>query len=210
MTSPRILHGPADARARGVETVYQDLALVNQLDVSGNLFLGREIIRSGPLGIGRIFGWLDHGAMRRRSDDAIEELHVRIPKVGGTPVGRMSGGQRQGVAIARTVSWGRNALILDEPTAALGVQESEGVMRLIERLRERETPMLIVSHNMPMVLRLCTRIMVLRLGRIAANLVAAETTPDQIVSAITGSDQHPRQGEPSATADPEGAIVGAS
>lgn len=183
------LSGPADARARGVETVYQDLALVNQLDVSSNLFLGREIIRRGPLGVGRIFGWLDHGAMRRRSNEAIEELHVKIPGGGSTPVGRMSGGQRQGVAIARTVSWGRRALILDEPTAALGVQESEGVMRLIERLRERETPMLIVSHNMPMVLRLCTRIVVLRLGRIAADLQADQTTPDQIVSAITGAGE---------------------
>jgi simple sugar transport system ATP-binding protein len=172
-----------------VETVYQDLALVNQLDVASNLFLGREIIRRGPLGVGRLFGWLDHRAMKRRSDEAIEELHVRIPGAASTPVGRMSGGQRQGVAIARTVSWGRRALILDEPTAALGVQESEGVMRLIEHLRERETPMLIVSHNMPMVLRLCTRIVVLRLGRVAADLPAATTTPDQIVSAITGAGE---------------------
>jgi ABC-type sugar transport system ATPase subunit len=182
------LTGPADARARGVETVYQDLALVNQLDVAGNLFLGREIIRAGPAGIGRWFGWLDHAAMRRRAREAAEELHVRIPEVAGTPVGQMSGGQRQGVAIARTVSWGRRALILDEPTAALGVQESEAVMVLIERLRQRETPMLIVSHNLPMVFRLCSRIVVLRLGHKVADLDAGSTTPDEIVALITGSD----------------------
>jgi simple sugar transport system ATP-binding protein len=193
------LSGPADARARGVETVYQDLALVNQLDVSGNLFLGREVIRRGPAGLGRLVGWLDHAAMRARSEDAVEELHVRIPSVQGTAVERMSGGQRQGVAIARTVSWGRRALILDEPTAALGVQESEGVMKLIERLRERATPMLIVSHNLPMILRLCTRVVVLRLGRIVADLDVATTSPDEIVSFITGSGPLARRALPTSS-----------
>jgi len=124
--------------------------------------------------------------MRQRAREAAEELHVRIPEVGGTPVGQMSGGQRQGVAIARTVSWGRRALILDEPTAALGVQESEAVMHLIERLRERETPMLIVSHNLPMVFRLCTRIVVLRLGHKVGDLAASATSPDEIVALSDG------------------------
>jgi ABC-type sugar transport system ATPase subunit len=179
------LSGPADARARGVETVYQELALVNELDVAGNLFLGRELIRRGPLG--RVFGLLDHGAMRRRAQQAIDDLHVKIPSVSSTPVARMSGGQRQAAAIARTLFWCRLALILDEPTAALGVHESEQVMQLIERLHERRLPMLIVSHNLPMVFRLCDRIVVLRLGRKAADLRTEATSPEDVVAYVTGA-----------------------
>lgn len=176
---------PAEARDAGIETVYQHLALVEDLDVADNVYLGRETTRGGPLG--RLLGLLDRPAMRRRTAQALAELHIKIPSP-TLDVSRMSGGQRQAVAIGRAVLWGRQLLILDEPTAALGVEETEGVLRLIERLRdERGMTFLVVSHNMQDVQRIADRVVVLRQGQHVATLRGADTSPQEIVEFITGA-----------------------
>lgn len=175
---------PSDARDMGIETVYQHLGLVDELDVAGNLFLGREIVASNPLG--RFFHQLNLGEMRRQAGEALQSLHIKIPNI-AAPVQSMSGGQRQAVAIGRTVFWGKKLLLLDEPTAALGVEESEQVLSLLERLRDRGLPLLVISHNMQHVYRIADRIVVLRQGRKVADLKRKETTPQEIVGHITGA-----------------------
>ena len=175
---------PADAREMGIETVYQHLGLVDELDVAGNLFLGREELSGGWLG--RMLNWLDLKGMRQEATEALESLHIKIPDP-SVAVASMSGGQRQAVAIGRTVFWGKKLLLLDEPTAALGVEESEQVLSLLERLREQGLPLLVISHNMQHVYRIADRIVVLRQGRKVADLVCAETTPQEIVGHITGA-----------------------
>jgi fructose transport system ATP-binding protein len=175
---------PSDARAVGIETVYQHLGLVDELDVAGNLFLGREIIAKNWLS--RFFNHLDLKEMRRQATDALSSLHIKIPDP-SAPVESMSGGQRQAVAIGRTVFWGKKLLLLDEPTAALGVEESEQVLSLLERLRDNGLPLLVVSHNMQHVYRIADRIVVLRQGRKVADLKRTETSPQEIVGHITGA-----------------------
>lgn len=182
---PVQLHEPGDARKLGIETVYQDLALVNHVDVGGNLYLGREPTRGGLLG--RLSGVLDQRRMARRADAALDELHVSVPSV-RSPVGTMSGGQRQAVAIARTVYWGTKLLILDEPTAALGVKESTEALHLIERVAEKGIPLIVISHNIEHVLQIATRVCVMRHGELVADLDRDETTGDEIVGYITGSN----------------------
>ncbi len=178
---------PADALAMGIETVYQNLALVEQLDVADNVYLGRETFRWGR--IGRWLGVLDRAQMRRDTAEALSQLHIKIPAP-TLPVARMSGGQRQAVAIGRAVTWGRELLILDEPTAALGVEETEQVLQMIEKLRERQgITMLIISHNMQDVYRIADRIVVLRQGKHVATLTKTETTPQEIVAYITGAKE---------------------
>lgn len=181
---PVELSSPHDARELGIETVYQDLALVGHIDVGGNLFLGREPTRGGILG--RFLGILDLKAMNEKAEQALGDLGVSVPSV-RAPVGTMSGGQRQGTAIARTALWGTKLLILDEPTAALGVKESEEALRLIEDVAARGTPLIMVSHNVEHVFRVATRVVVLRHGRVAADLAIGETTPEEVVSYITGA-----------------------
>lgn len=184
---PRHFEKPADARAAGIETVYQHLALVEQLDVAENVFLGRERTTGGFLG--RWLGLLDQGTMRDDTAAALQQLHIKIPEP-TLSVRRMSGGQRQAVAIGRAVMWGRQLLILDEPTAALGVEETEQVLSLIERLRdEQHMTFLIISHNMQDVYRIADRIVVLRQGQHVATLNKAETSPEEIVAYITGAKQ---------------------
>lgn len=186
---------PADARDAGIETVYQDLALIEQLDVAGNVFLGREKLSGGWLG--RLIGLLNFGSMRNDTAEQLAELHIKIPEP-SYPVRNMSGGQRQAVAIGRAVMWGRELLILDEPTAALGVEETEQVLSLIENLRDnRELTFLIISHNMQDVYRIADRIVVLRQGTHVATLNKAETTPEEIVAYITGAKlaQAPERGQ---------------
>jgi ABC-type sugar transport system ATPase subunit len=175
---------PSDARAVGIETVYQHLGLVDELDVAGNLFLGREIIANNWLS--RLFNRLDLTEMKRQATDALNSLHIKIPDP-SAPVETMSGGQRQAVAIGRTVFWGKKLLLLDEPTAALGVDESEQVLSLLERLRDNGLPLLVISHNMQHVYRIADRIVVLRRGRKVADLKRRETTPQEIVGHITGA-----------------------
>ncbi len=175
---------PGVARANGIEAVYQDLALVDDMNVAENMFLGREI-RAG--GIGRTLGIVNRKAMRRQAADAIANLRVPIPHIDETLVRRMSGGQRQGVAIARSIMWGRKVLLLDEPTAALGVKQQDEVERMIQELRGKSLAMMIIAHNMPLVFRLTDRIIVLRHGRVVAALATAETSPEEVVTYITGA-----------------------
>jgi simple sugar transport system ATP-binding protein len=175
---------PASAREGGIEAVYQDLALVDDMNVAENMFLGREVMAPGLAGR---LGIVSPGAMRRAAAEAVKRMRVRIPSVHDTLVRFMSGGQRQGVAIARAIMWGRKVLLLDEPTAALGVKEQNEVERLIQELRGKHVPMLIIAHNLPLVFRLTDRIVVLRHGRVAAMMRTAETTPEEVVAYITGA-----------------------
>jgi ABC-type sugar transport system ATPase subunit len=185
--APVQFRSPADALAMGIETVYQHLALVEQLDVADNVYLGREVYRWGPLG--RWLGVLDRKRMRRETANALSQLHIKIPAP-TLPVSSMSGGQRQAVAIGRAVTWGRELLILDEPTAALGVEETEQVLQMIEKLRERQgITLLIISHNMQDVYRIADRIVVLRQGRHVATLTKRESSPQEIVAYITGAKE---------------------
>ncbi|UED87605.1 ATP-binding cassette domain-containing protein [Streptomyces profundus] len=174
---------PLDARRHGVETVYQDLAVADDLSVASNLYLGREIIRDGVLGR---LGLLDKGAMRRGAAEALKQLGVRIPRV-TTPISMLSGGQRQSVAVARAIIWATNVVILDEPTAALGVVQTERVLDVVRRARDAGMSVVLVSHNMPQVLEVADRVEVLRLGRRAARFRASEVTTDDLVAAMTGA-----------------------
>lgn len=174
---------PHDARAAGIETVYQDLGLVDTLDVAANFFLGRELRTKG---LGR-FGLLRHAPMRQRSAQGIKDLHVKIPGGVSSAVERMSGGQRQAVAIARAAFWRQRLVILDEPTAALGVEESAEVLRLIETMADEGIPVLLISHNMEHVWSAAHRICVFRQGVKTAEVLKSETTPREIVGFITGA-----------------------
>ncbi len=182
--SAHVFSSPADARAAGIETVYQDLALIEDLDVADNVYLGREVTRGGA--IGRWLGLLDRPAMRRETAQVLAQLHIKIPSP-QAEIARMSGGQRQAVAIGRAITWGRKLLILDEPTAALGVDETEQVLRMIEELRDRGMTFLVVSHNMRDVHRIADEIVVLRQGVHVATLEKHATSPQEIVEYITGA-----------------------
>jgi len=181
--SPVSFKTPIDARHAGIETVYQDLALANDLNIWANMFLGRERTVSGPLGK---LGWLDRGAMSRQSVEDLKQTKIRIPSV-ASRVGRLSGGQRQAVAVGRAVAWGSRVVLMDEPTAALGVEQQEKVGELIKTVAESGTPVLLISHNLPQVYSICTRVVVLFHGRIIADLKPAEVDIDEIVGWITGS-----------------------
>jgi D-xylose transport system ATP-binding protein len=181
---PVSINGPNSATALGIATVYQDLALCDNLDVVANLFLGQEAIAAGP---GRLARILDETTMERRSHELLEQLSVTIPSV-RSEVGTLSGGQRQQVAVARSLLGEPKLVMLDEPTAALGVPQTKQVLGLIKRLRERELGVIVVSHNLANVFEVCDRIFVLRLGRRAGDFDADETTEEQIVGAITGAE----------------------
>lgn len=182
---PQRFRRPADARTAGIETVYQHLALVEQLDVADNIYLGREEMHWGWLG--GLIGLLNRGKMRRITADALSQLHIKIPAP-TMPVRSMSGGQRQAVAIGRAVTWSRKLLILDEPTAALGVEETEQVLVTIEKLRDEQgLTFIVISHNMQDVYRIADRIIVLRQGQHVATLNKADTNPEEIVAYITGA-----------------------
>jgi simple sugar transport system ATP-binding protein len=174
---------PIEARRAGIETVYQDLAVADDLSVVANLYLGREIPRRGLAGR---LGLLDKGAMRRGAAQALGRLGVDIKRV-STPVSLLSGGQRQSVAVARAVIWATKVLILDEPTAALGVVQTERVLDVVRRVRDAGMSVVLVSHNMPQVLAVADRIEVLRLGRRTARFRAGEATTDDLVAAMTGA-----------------------
>lgn len=173
--------GPLDAREAGIETVFQTLALADDLDVPSNLFLGRELrrFRLGPFSI------LDRRAMRARTMEALKTTAVKIPNV-DNPIRNMSGGQRQCVAIARTAAFASKLVIMDEPTAALGVQETAQVESIIRGLKDRGVPLILISHNLRQVFDLVDRIVVFRRGRIVASLDKGETDGNDIVSYITG------------------------
>jgi fructose transport system ATP-binding protein len=172
---------PLAAREAGIETVFQTLALADDLDVPSNLFLGREMFkfRLGPFSI------LDRKAMRERTMEALKKTAVKIPNV-DNPIRNMSGGQRQCVAIARAAAFASKLIIMDEPTAALGVQETGQVENIIRGLKERGVPLILISHNLRQVFDLVDRIVVFRRGRIVASLNKNETDGNDIVSYITG------------------------
>jgi fructose transport system ATP-binding protein len=182
---PVSFRGPADSRAEGIETIYQDLALLPNLDVITNLYLGREQRYPGIGGLARI---LDRKAMRQDAKQHLGDLKINIPKITGTAVEAMSGGQRQSVAIARAVMWASKLLIMDEPTAALGVAQSAAVLELVQRVRERGTSVVIISHILPHVLELADRIVVVRHGRIVADLPASGVSQDRLIALIVGSE----------------------
>jgi D-xylose transport system ATP-binding protein len=181
---------PSDAVDLGIATVYQDLALSDNLDVVENLYLGREQVSHGPT---RAIGQLDEESMEKRTGELLENLAVTITDL-RAEVGTMSGGQRQQVAIARSLLGDPKLVMLDEPTAALGVRQTAQVLALIKRLREQGHAVIVISHNLADVFEVADRIFVLRLGREAGDFPAGETNQDQVVAAITGASGNGAQG----------------
>jgi fructose transport system ATP-binding protein len=177
------LTSPQDARDRGIETVYQDLALAPALDVASNLFLGREARLPG------IFGWLgflDDRLMRERARQELDDLQVGLSSV-RQPVFTLSGGQRQAIAVARATAWGKRIVIMDEPTAALGVRESAMVLKLIKRIKASGIAVIIISHSMPEVFEVADRITILRLGRTVRQMRRDATSMTDVVAFMTGA-----------------------
>ncbi|MFB7732852.1 ATP-binding cassette domain-containing protein [Streptomyces sp. NPDC056112] len=174
---PVQINKPHDAQNLGIATVYQDLALCDNIDVVGNLYLGREIRRRGVL---------DEVEMERRSRELLDTLSIRIPSV-RIPIASLSGGQRQVVAIARSMLGEPKLVILDEPTAALGVEQTAQVLDLVERLRERGHAVILISHNMADVKAVADKVAVLRLGRNNGVFEVKSTSQEEIISAITGA-----------------------
>ena len=175
---------PLDARRRGIETVYQDLALAPALDIAENLFLGRELRRSGILGL--VFRMADRQRMLRESRRYIADLKIRIGSV-TQPVETLSGGQRQGVAVARAAAFASRVVIMDEPTAALGVKESGQVLELIKEVRAHGVPVVLISHNMPQVFEVADRVHIMRLGRRVATITPESHTMAEAVALMTGA-----------------------
>jgi fructose transport system ATP-binding protein len=175
---------PRDARQAGIETVYQDLAVAPALDIASNIFLGREKRVRGPLG--RVLRLLDKRAMRREATRHFSELKIGIPSI-TQEVQNLSGGQRQGVAVARAAAWGKRLVIMDEPTAALGVKETRQVLDLILRVRERGLPVILISHDMPHVFELADRIHIMRLGKRVAVVTPQTHTMPEAVAIMTGA-----------------------
>jgi fructose transport system ATP-binding protein len=174
------LHGPADARAFGIETVFQDLAVVPSLDIAENLFLGRE------LRLPRV-PFIDKRRMRRLARQHLATLNVGITSV-RQRVETLSGGQRQAVAVARAHAFGRRIVIMDEPTAALGVRETAAVIDVIRRINEHGLSVILISHNLPQVIELADRVLVLRSGRHVGSVATNETSVEQVVRLITGAE----------------------
>lgn len=172
------LRSARDAQRLGIETVYQDLALADPLDVTQNIFAGRELHR---------LGFVRRGEMERLARALFEELQVRIPKV-AAPVRALSGGQRQGTAIARAVRWGSNTLLLDEPTAALGVRERSHVLDVVLSLRSKGIATLLITHSLPDAFEVADRFVILRHGRVVMKAPSAGVTQKEVVSLMMGGD----------------------
>jgi simple sugar transport system ATP-binding protein len=177
---PVHLSSPVEARRHGIETVYQDLALAPDLDAAANLHLGRELYLIPALKV------LNRAEMRRRAVTAFAALGINLPDV-SAPVGTLSGGQRQSIAVARAVAYASKVIFMDEPTAALGVVQRERVLDTIRRVRDQGISVVLISHNMPEVLAVSDRIEVLRLGRRVARYHASETSIEELVGAMTGA-----------------------
>ncbi len=176
--------GPLDARRAGIETVYQDLAVAPALDIASNLFLGRELRCSGILG--SVFRRLDKKKMREEAESAMNQLKFRLPSITNA-VEALSGGQRQGVAVARAAMFARKLVIMDEPTAALGVKETGQVLDLIRSIRDRGLPVVLISHNMPNVFEIADRIHIMRLGRRVAVVSPKTHSMSEVVAIMTGA-----------------------
>ena len=177
-------HSPIDARRHGIETVYQDLAVAPALNIMENIFLGREIRRPGVLG--SVFRMLDKKRMLNDTVRYMQDLKIGIRSM-NQRVETLSGGQRQGVAVARSAAFAKNVVIMDEPTAALGVKESGMVVELIRRVRDRGLPVILISHNMPQVFELADRIHIQRLGRRIAVVKPSEYSMSDVVAIMTGA-----------------------
>jgi len=174
--SPVNVHSPKEANALGIEVVYQDLALCDNLDIVHNLFLGRELTKHGQL---------DEDAMEQRATETLKGLSVRTVKSIRQHVASLSGGQRQTVAIARSVIWNSKLVILDEPTAALGVAQTEQVLKLVRRLADNGLAVVLISHNLNDVFEVADRVSVLYLGQLAAQVRLADVSRNQVVELIT-------------------------
>lgn len=187
------IDSPTAARSLGIETVHQGLALVEALDVATNLFLNREIVRrAAPL---RWVRWLDRKAMYRESARILDDLGIRVSSV-RQPIEKLSGGQRQAVAVGRAVGWGRHIVVMDEPAAALGVEQARQVIDLVQRLRGQGVGVVFISHNMQQVVEVCDRAVVLRHGRKVADLSISGVSPRDLVDFITGArSEGPGEGE---------------
>jgi fructose transport system ATP-binding protein len=178
---------PHDARSAGIETVYQDLAVSPALDIATNLFLGREKRRSGVLG--SVFRMVDHKGQKEEAVKQMKALQIGIRSM-SQAVETLSGGQRQGVAVARAAAWARKLVIMDEPTAALGVRESGQVLELIKRVRDNGLPVILISHNMPHVFEIADRIHIHRLGKRVAVVDPKEHSMHEVVGIMTGAVVH--------------------
>jgi fructose transport system ATP-binding protein len=183
---PVHFRSPLDARRAGIETVYQELGVAAALDITQNLYLGREQRRKGLLGT--VFRKLDKSAMRQGSARQMADLGIRVQSI-RQKVDTLSGGQRQAVAVARVAAWATSVVIMDEPTAALGVRETNQVLQLIERVRENGLPVVLISHNMPNVWQVADRIHIHRLGRRIAVVEPDSTTMEEAVAVMTGAKQ---------------------
>jgi fructose transport system ATP-binding protein len=182
---PVSFKSPVDSRLEGIETVYQTLAVSPALDIASNMFLGRELRVRGPLG--RVFRKLDTRGMRAGAREQLSKLGITTLQDITQRVETLSGGQRQAVAVARAAAFGTKVIILDEPTASLGVRESSQVLELIRRLREQGMPVILISHNMPHVFDVADRIHIQRLGRCAGVVSPSTTTMEEAVAIMTGA-----------------------
>jgi fructose transport system ATP-binding protein len=186
---PVKFHSPLEARQAGIETVYQNLALSPALSIADNMFLGREIRKAGPLG--NLFRMLDRSAMKKRAREKLTELGLMTIQDIGQAVETLSGGQRQGVAVARAAAFGSKLIIMDEPTAALGVKESRRVLELILDVKKRGLPIVLISHNMPHVFEVADRIHIHRLGRRLCVIDPKGHTMSEAVAYMTGAKAPP-------------------
>jgi D-xylose transport system ATP-binding protein len=189
---PVTIASPDDSKRLGIETLYQDLGLINNLDVVANTFLGRELVSVWPLGLVRV---LRSREMERETKRIVAELQIEIGSV-REKVEVMSGGQRQAVALGRAVGWGKRLVLLDEPTAALGVRESTQALELIRRLRSRGVAVMLISHNLEHVFSVADRVVVLRQGIFRGETDRTHLDGDQVVSWITGSSEYKSRGAP--------------
>ncbi len=180
---PVHITSPQQASSLGMEVVYQDLALAPHLNPVQNMFLGRELSRKGVLGR---LGFMDEKTMREKAKQSFAELGGTVRSM-SAPIGSMSGGQRQQVAIARAISWADKVVFLDEPTAALGVVQTQNVLESIKRVKAKGIAVILISHSMPHVLEVADRVQVLRLGRRVATFDASKTTVEELVGAMTGA-----------------------
>ena len=178
---------PRQAREAGIETVYQELALCDNLDVSSNFFIGRELYWNFAG-----FKFLQQRKMDEFTNDIITRTGIKIPSI-KRKVNTLSGGQRQGIALGRAVAWGAKLVLLDEPTAALGVREAKEALRLIKNINSRGISVVVVSHNLEHIFEIVDRITVLRLGRIVGTRIKKETSSDEIVSLITGAESQTKE-----------------
>ncbi len=180
------INSPQDARAAGIETVHQNLALVPHLNVAANMFLNRELtFRFPPL---RLLGWMNKRQMYRETREILDRLHVSVPSV-RQRLDTLSGGQRQAIAVSRAVEWSRDIVLLDEPTAALGVEQARTILDLIRKLSDEGVSVLMVTHNMQHVVEVCHRAIVLRHGRKVGDVEVADVSASDLVDLITGAQR---------------------